>query len=70
MTKKGNQVAAPNKQPCGSRPGPKAPNQHAPVVGGNSKSGAENGGASGKGSGVAAHGTPKPVGNGKRNPLH
>lgn len=62
-------MAAPNKQPAGSRPGPKAPNEHAPHKAGTPSAGAENGNASGKGSGVAAHGTPKPVGNGKSNPL-
>lgn len=63
-------MAAPNKQPTGSRPGPKAPNEHAPNKAGVPTSGAEGGNAQGKGSGVAPHGTPKPVGNGKKNPLH
>lgn len=63
-------MAAPNSQPAGSRPGPKAPNEHAPHKGGVSSNGAENGAASGKGSGVAPHGTPKPVGNSQKNNLH
>ena len=62
-------MAAPNKQPAGSRPGPKAPNTHAPVEGGYPKGGASNPPTVGN-PGVAPHGTPKPVGNGKSNPLH
>lgn len=58
-------MSAPNAQPAGSRPGPKAPNTHAPH-----SMGASGGtGSTGKGSGVAPHGTPKAVGNGKKNSL-
>lgn len=35
-------VAAPNKQPAGSRPGPKKPNTHAPHSAGVPASGADN----------------------------
>lgn len=35
-------MAAPNKQPTGSRPGPKAVNQHSPNQAGMPKKGAEN----------------------------
>ena len=61
-------MAAPNKQPAGSRPGPKAPFEHAPQKGGGNTSGHSN--PPSKGDGIAPHGTPKPVGNGKSNPLH
>lgn len=62
-------MAAPNKQPAGSRPGPASVHTHAPY-----KSGSGGGGASptAKHSGetsVAKHGAPKPVANGKKNPL-
>jgi len=42
-------MAAPNKQPAGNRPGPKAPNTHGPVAGGQpaSKVDPGNGGYSG-----------------------
>lgn len=63
-------MAAPNAQPCGSRPGPKAPNEHAPFSSGKPASEHSHGDDKGKGSGVAGHGTPKPIGNGKANPLH
>lgn len=53
-------MAAANKQPFGSRPGPKSPNVHSPI--GTHKSG-------GGSTGVNAHGTPKPVGGNKKNPL-
>lgn len=59
-------MAAPNKQPAGSRPGPKAPNTHAPHEGGRPNGGSH---THGPGQGVAGHGTPKPVGKGKSNPL-
>lgn len=59
-------MAAPNKQPAGSRPGPKAPNEHAPFDGGMPQRGPA---SHGPGQGVAGHGTPKPVGKGKSNPL-
>lgn len=59
-------MAAPNKQPAGSRPGPKAPNVHAPNKGGKPDGGKAKSGTQG----VAGHGTPKPVGGGKGNPLH
>lgn len=62
-------MAASNKQPFGSRGGMSAPNTHAPIDGGKTSSkGAPSTGHSGE-SGVASHGTPKPVGNGKKNPL-
>lgn len=62
-------MAAPNKQPTGSRPGPAAVHTHAPHDGGKTSSkGAPSTGHSGE-TGVASHGTPKPVGNGKKNPL-
>lgn len=64
-------MSAPNAQPAGSRPAPKAPNTHSPHEGfgtGGSSTSAPSTGHSGE-SGVAKHGTPKPVGNGKKNPL-
>lgn len=64
-------MAAPNKQPAGSRPGPAAVHTHAPFDGGKPSGGhsaAPKASHSGE-SGVASHGTPKPVGNGKKNPL-
>lgn len=63
-------MAAPNKQPAGSRPGPKAPFEHDPHKAGKPASSHSHGDDKGKGSGVAPHGTPKPLGNGKSNPLH
>ena len=69
-------MAAPNKQPFGSRPGPKAPNVHTPNKGakpdgGKSKpaAGAGHPGGAGSANGVATHGTPKGVGSNKKNPL-
>lgn len=59
-------MAAPNKQPFGSRGGMKSPNEHAPHEGGKPSQG---GGSLGKGSGVAPHGTPGKVGANKKNPL-
>jgi hypothetical protein len=59
-------MAAPNKQPAGSRPGPKAVHQHAPHEGGKPSTSHDCGNL---GQGVAPHGTPKPIGNGKANPL-
>lgn len=59
-------MVAPNKQPSGSKPGPKAPNEHAPFQKGKPASGSH---VHGPGQGVAPHGTPKPQGNGKKNPL-
>ena len=65
-------MAAPNKQPTGSRPGPSAAHVH-PVLdgskpdGGKAKSSPSVVGESGA---VAKHGTPKGVGAGKKNPLH
>ena len=59
-------MAAPNKQPAGSRPAPKAPHTHAPHSAGKSSGGSSHG----PGQGVAGHSTPKPVGKGKSNPLH
>lgn len=55
-------MAAANKQPTGSRPGPKAAEVHAPI-GGSHKAGSGS-------TGVAGHGTPKGVGANKGNPLH
>lgn len=59
-------MAAPNQQPCGDRPGPASVHEHAPH-----KSGVPSTtrASHGPGQGVAGHGTPKPVGNGKKNPL-
>jgi hypothetical protein len=67
---KGREMAAPNQQPFGSRGGMKAPNTHSPQSGGKTSSkSSPTTGHSGE-QGVASHGTPKPVGNGKKNPLH
>lgn len=69
-------MAAPNKQPTGSRPGPKAAHVHPPILpvqfdGGKPKpSVAGHPGAPGSSNGVANHGTPKGVGSNKGNPLH
>lgn len=69
-------MAAPNKEPSGSRPGPKAPNTHAPYKGDSNFNGRANPGAPGNGAakgdsnGVGGHGTPKGVGANKSNPLH
>jgi hypothetical protein len=62
-------MAAPNRQPAGSRPGPKAPFEHEPHKSGKPASTHSQGYDMGKGSGGAPHGTPKAVGNGKGNPL-
>ena len=62
-------MVAPNKQPSGSKPGPAAPHQHPAHDHGPTK-GSKGGGEPRSGNGVAPHGTPKPVGNGKKNPLH
>lgn len=65
-------MAAPNKQPSGSRPGPKAPNTHGGYKGGTPSNEIAPGdmrGHSGE-KGVASHGTPKGVGANKKNPLH
>lgn len=59
-------MAAPNKEPFGSRPGPKAPHVHAPHSG----SKPDGGKSKPSGQGVGGHGTPKPVGSNKKNPLH
>jgi hypothetical protein len=59
-------MAAPNKEPFGSRGGMKSPNEHAPNKAGKPASS----GRAMLGQGVANHGTPKPVGNNKKNPLH
>lgn len=61
-------MAAPNKMPAGSRPGPAKPNEHAPFKGGTPMDGHSNPPSTGN-PGVAPHGTPKPVGAGKKNPL-
>lgn len=64
-------MAAKNQQPFGSRPGPKAAQEHDQYKGSKPDGGK---GKPGKGllgeSGVAAHGTPSPTGAGKKNPLH
>lgn len=60
-------MAAPNKQPAGSRPAPGTVHTHAPHSAGKPSAGSNGGG---KGQGVAPHGAPKPMGNGKANPLH
>lgn len=54
-------MAAPNQQPHGSRPGPKPAIVHPPIDTFKSANGP---------TGVADHGTPKPTGGGKKNPLH
>lgn len=59
-------MSAPNQQPTGSRPAPGKVHTHAPHNDGMPSKGASN---PGPGQGVAPHGTPKPVGNGKKNPL-
>lgn len=59
-------MAAPNKQPAGSRPAPGTAHEHAPHKAGKPSAG----GSHGPGQGVAPHGTPKPVGKNKSNPLH
>lgn len=58
-------MSAPNAQPAGSRPAPGKVNTHAPYKDGKPSGGS----AHGPGQGVAGHGTPKPVGKGKSNPL-
>lgn len=59
-------MSAPNAQPAGSRPAPGKVNEHAPHKAGKP----ENGPAVGPlGQGVAPHGTPGRVGDGKKNPL-
>lgn len=60
-------MAAPNAQPCGSRPGPAAVHEHAPFEGGKPTANLDP--SNKPAQGVAGHGTPKPVGNGKKNPL-
>lgn len=64
-------MAAPNQQPTGSRPGPGTVHTHPAHQAGTPGKGAPapKTGHSGE-QGVASHGTPKPVGNGKKNPLH
>jgi hypothetical protein len=65
-------MAAPNAQPFGDRPGPAAPHVHSPYDGKKSSAGGHvnpPGGHSGVSGSRAPHGTPKPVGNGKKNPL-
>jgi hypothetical protein len=65
-----NTMAAPNKQPAGSRPGPNSPNEHEPFKG--------SAGGAGKApdahvlgeTNLAAHGAPKPVSKGNKNVLH
>lgn len=61
-------MAAPNKQPAGSRPGPGKVHEHDPHKAGKPSPSGTCG--HGMGQGVAPHGTPKPIGNGKANPLH
>lgn len=62
-------MAAPNAQPCGSRPGPAAVHEHAPNQGPMPPGGFDTSDVYDNGAAVAGHGTPKPVGNGKKNPL-
>lgn len=65
-------IAAPNRQPSGSRPGPKAAEVHAPQKGKlatNQIAPGDDRGHSGE-KGLASHGTPKGVGANKSNPLH
>lgn len=63
-------MAAPNKQPCGSRPGPASPQEHGPFKGSVNGQGQTTPINSVLGEkGVAKHGAPKPVGNKKSNPL-
>jgi hypothetical protein len=59
-------MAAPNAQPAGSRPGPASVHEHDAHDAGMPSKGPV---GSGPGQGVAPHGTPAPVGNGKSNPL-
>jgi hypothetical protein len=62
-------MTAPNKQPSGSKPGHAAVNTHAPYsAGSGGGKGAPKASHSGE-TNVAKHGAPKPVGNGKKNPL-
>ena len=61
-------MAAPNKQPSGARPGPKAPNTHAPLAAGKPATKAEPGNA-GPGQGRTAPVVTKPTGPNK-NRLH
>lgn len=61
-------VAAPNKQPAGNRPGPKAPNTHAPHAAGKPAVAADN-------TTKVAPGNTRPIktaptGANKKNPLH
>lgn len=60
-------VAAPNKQPAGNRPGPKAPNTHAPHAAGKPAVSADSSTKLGPGhtKGIVT----KPTGAGKKNPL-
>lgn len=61
-------VAAPNKQPAGSRPGPAKVHTHAPHAGGKPATGADNSTkvTPGHTKGIVT----KPTGAGKKNPLH
>lgn len=60
-------MAAPNKQPAGSRPAPGTAHEHGPHSSG--KPSPADCCSHGMGQGIAPHGTPKPIGNGKANPL-
>jgi hypothetical protein len=63
-------MVASNKQPSGSKPGPGTAHTHAPNQGPKplGSLGTTDGYSNGKS--TAGHGTPKPVGNNKKNPLH
>lgn len=64
-------MAAPNKQPAGSRPGPGKVHEHGPHKGVANSGAKPSPDAKVLGeTNLAKHGTPKPVGNGKKNPLH
>lgn len=62
-------IAAPNAQPFGSRGTAASPHTHAPQSSGKPADSKLDTGNS-KGQGLPPHGAPKPVGNGKSNPLH
>lgn len=62
-------MAAPNAQPFGSRGGMAAPHEHDVYEAGNPGGTAAPTASHSGESGVAKHGTPKPVGAGKKNPL-
>lgn len=62
-------MAAPNSQPCGDRPAPAAAHVHPEHQGPMPSSGWNDSDVYDNGVTVNDHGTPAPVGDGKRNPL-